>query len=343
MPRRLGPALLTLALVLGAAACGGGDPSGPGDRPAGERGVDTAGAVPSPTTHELTGRTPDAVEGRDGYFFIGTDFTLGCGSGGPFEDYLDTLADLATVIADSGRDVVWTIAPDKSTTLVDRLPDDVPQGDCFRQNREWQEHLLSTVEEPHYVDSLAILREADAAGEQVYWRGDSHWTSYGASLWLLAALERLDPSVVDTVEITDATAERNGDLYVMADRDDVETAPSRSFSTGATMKPVRGARTFDPGADEWGPLEWRNVPGDGLLRGRTLLIGDSFSYAGIDLTMPLMEQGAFAWFQYLDTTELARQVADSDTVVIEISQRTLTNSSVAMPAFVEQVEAALGG
>lgn len=340
MLRRPGPVLLIAALLLGAAACGG-DPAGSRGGTGAGAGSGKPGAVASPTTHELEGETPEAVEGRDGYFFIGTDFSLGCGSGAPFEDYLDTLGDLATVIADSGRDVVWTIAPDKSTTLVDRLPDKVPQGACFRQNQRWQEHLISTVDEPHYVDTLAILREADAAGHQVYWRGDSHWTSYGASLWLLAALDRLDPSVAESVEITDATADRNGDLYVMAKRDDVETAPSRTLTTGATMKPVRGARTFDPGADQWGPLEWRNVPGDGLLRGRTLLIGDSFSYAGIDLTMPLVEKGAFAWFQYLDTADIARQVAASDTVVIEISQRTLTHSSVAMPAFVDQVEAAL--
>ena len=58
--------------------------------------------------------------------------------------------------------------------------------------------------------------------------------------------------------------------------------------------------------------------------GRTLLIGDSFSYAGIDLAMPLFERGAFAWFQYFDTAALARQIRASDTVVVEVSQRTLT-------------------
>ena len=59
------------------------------------------------------------------------------------------------MIAGSGRDVVWTVAPDKSTTLVDRLPATVPQDACFRENQRWQEHLLGAVDEPHYVDTLA--------------------------------------------------------------------------------------------------------------------------------------------------------------------------------------------
>ena len=202
---------------------------------------------PSPRLHQADKPAPAAVEGRDGYFFIGTDFDLGCVSGAEFDQYLANLGRLATVIADSGRGVVWTIAPDKSTTLVDRLPDRVPHDACFRENQRWQEHLLGAVQDDHYVDSLAILREADAAGDQVYWRGDSHWTSYGASLWLLAMLERLDPSVVDNVEVASGSADRTGDLYLRADRTDVETAPSASFDTGSTLEAVPGPTPFDPG------------------------------------------------------------------------------------------------
>ncbi|GAA5107585.1 hypothetical protein GCM10023339_05780 [Alloalcanivorax gelatiniphagus] len=293
---------LALAIALAASACGADldaprSPRSPGP-------ADGAGSaaprdtVPEPRLHELRGTTPEAVEGEDGYLFIGTDFDLGCGSGAEFETYLDNLGRLATVIADSGRDVVWTVVPDKSTTLVDRLPAKVPQGACFRQHQAWQEHLLDSEDDAYYVDTLEILRDADRAGEQVYWRGDSHWTSYGASLWLLEVLERLDPSVVDALEVVPGEVERTGDRYVMAERDDVETAPSTSFTTGNTVESVRGAKPFDPGAEQWGSLEWRNVPGDGVVEGRTLLIGDSFSYAGVDLAIPVLERGAFAWFQY---------------------------------------------
>lgn len=333
MLRSLG-LVLVLSLLLPAAGCADDASDAPDAATAPAK-------ITPPRLHQLRGSAPKYVEGRDGYLFIGTDFDLGCGSGAEFEDYLANLGRLATVIADSGREVVWTIAPDKSTTLVDRLPEKVPQDRCFRENQRWQEHLLETVGDPHYVDTLGLLREADAAGTQVYWRGDSHWTSYGASLWLLEMVERLDPTVVDRVEVTRSSAERTGDLYVMAKRTDVESAPSASFSTDSTMEAVPGPTPFDPSTDSWGPLQWRNVPDDGLLPGRTLLIGDSFSYAGIDLTMPLFARGAFAWFQYLDTAELARQVRASDTVVIEVAQRTLTHSSVATSAFVDEVEAAL--
>lgn len=340
--RRPGPpALVTLlaTLVLAVAGCSS-DATGPDDD-AGDGRSGTPSAVPSPSRHELDGSAPKAVEGRDGYLFIGTDFDLSCGSGEHFDDYLATLGDLAEVVAESGRDVVWTVVPDKSTTLVDRLPAKVPQDACFRENQRWQEHLLESVDEQHYVDTLALLRAADAEGEQVYWRGDSHWTSYGASLWLLEVLDRLDPAIADGVEVTDGTVERTGDLYVMAGRDDVESAPSRTFSTGNTFEAIPGPTPFDPATESFGPLLWKAVPGDRTLPGRTLLIGDSFSYAGLDLTMPLVERGAFAWFQYLDTGVLARQVAVADTVVIEVAQRTLTHSSVATQEFVDQVEAAL--
>ena len=330
---------LAASLVLGLAACSS-DATG---RDGTSRGAPdgTPSSVPSPRLHDLEGTAPQTIEGRDGYLFIGTDFDLSCGSGEHFDDYLTALGDLATVVADSGREVVWTVAPDKSTTLVDRLPETVPQDACFRENQRWQEHLLGAVDEPHYVDTLALLRAADADGEQVYWRGDSHWTSYGASLWLLAALDRLDPEVADGVEVTEGTVERTGDLYVMAGRDDVESAPSTTFSTGNTMETIPSRPPFDPATESFGPLEWRTVPGEGTLPGRTLVIGDSFSYAGLDLTLPLVERGAFAWFQYLDTEVLAQQVEAADTVVIEVAQRTLTHSSVATQEFVDQVEAAL--
>lgn len=336
--RRLGP-LLASSLLLGVTGCASSPSAGPATSPASATPAPARAA--EPRLHELGGSAPDVVEGRDGYLFLGTDFDLSCGSGAEFDDYLAALGRLATVIADSGREVVWTIAPDKSTTLLDRLPDEVPQDACFHQNQQWQEALIGAVEESHYVDSLALLREADAAGDQVYWRGDSHWTSYGASLWLLEMLDRLDPAVVDHVQVTSATADRTGDLYALAKRSDVESAPSASFATDNTSVAVPGPTPFDPGADSWGPLQWRNDPGDDLVPGRTLVVGDSFSYAGIDLAMPLFQRGAFTWFQYFDTGALAREIRTSDTVVIEVAQRTLTHSSIATTGFVDQVETAL--
>jgi alginate O-acetyltransferase complex protein AlgJ len=298
-------------------------------------------AVPSPTLHTASAPAPTVVEGRDGFLFFGADFDLSCGSGQTFDRDLEQLGEVAGIIAASGREVVWTVAPDKSTALVDRLPESTPHDACFRDNQRWQEHLLGEVTEEHYVDSLALLRSADEAGEQVFWRGDSHWTSYGASLWLRELVERLDPTLAERLEVTDGTAERTGDLYVEAGRDDVEQARSAAFATGATVEAVPDGPVFDPGRDEWGPLQWRSRPAEGLHPGRTLVIGDSFSYAAIDLTMPLFARGDFAWFQYFTDEELAAQVAAADTVVLEVSQRTLTHAQVAQEPFADAVEKAL--
>lgn len=333
MLRRASPLLLAL-LATAVTACGAPQPGDAGRE-------DPRPGVPAASLHSTSGTAPTVVPGRDGYLFFGPDFDLSCGSGKTFARDLRQLGVVADAIAASGRQVVWTVAPDKSTALVDRLPATTPHDACFRDNQRWQEHLLGSVEEEHYVDSLALMRDADEAGDQVYWRGDSHWTSYGASLWLRAALDRLDPAVADRLTVTDGTAERTGDLYVEAGRDDVEEARSASFATGATVEGVPGGPTFDPGHDAWGPLQWRSRPADGLHAGRTLVIGDSFSYAAIDLTMPLFERGEFAWFQYFGDDELAARVAAADTVVLEVSQRTLTHAQVAQEPFADALAAAL--
>ncbi|KRF34987.1 alginate O-acetyltransferase AlgX-related protein [Nocardioides sp. Soil805] len=333
MLRRARLVLLVL-LATAVTACGG---SGAGSDPT----RDPTPRMAAPSLHTASGTAPAVVTGRDGYLFFGADFDLSCGSGQTFARDLRQLGEVAAAIASSGREVVWTVVPDKSTTLVDRLPATTPHDACFRDNQRWQEHLLGAVDEDHYVDSLALLREADEAGEQVYWRGDSHWTSYGASLWLQELVDRLDPGLAERLVVTDGTAERTGDLYVETGRDDVEEARSAAFATGAAVEGVPGGPVFDPGRDEWGPLQWRSRPAEGLHPGRTLVIGDSFSYAAIDLTMPLFERGDFAWFQYFGDDQLAAQVAAADTVVLEVSQRTLTHAQVAQQPFADAVAKAL--
>ena len=55
------------------------------------------------------------VVGSDGYLFIAQDWTVPCQDRGTAAAAADRLAQVADAVRDSGRDVVVTIAPDKST------------------------------------------------------------------------------------------------------------------------------------------------------------------------------------------------------------------------------------
>ena len=76
-------------------------------------------------------------------------------------------------------------------------------------------------------------------------------------------------------------------------------------------------------------------------RGNTLLLGDSFTYRGLSVLMPLFRHGRFLWIDAVHNNELLAAIPKADTVVIEIVQRYVGVSMLVQDSFRQQVTQAL--
>ncbi|MGC4943373.1 hypothetical protein [Kribbella sp. DT2] len=82
--------------------------------------------------------------------------------------------------------------------------------------------------------------------------------------------------------------------------------------------------------------------GAGLLGGKSLIIGDSFSYFALGNLRPLFADGTFLWTGHVSEADLIAAIKGADTVVIQIVQRSITpGHAFATKAFRDKVAAAL--
>lgn len=264
--------------------------------------------------------SPGVVRGRDGYLFLGDEFDSDCVVGAPFQSWLTAWQELASTIESSGRRVVFTVAPNKSSLQTDTLPAAVPHGQCATTGMAEQNRILDANTHPLYLDLRRALQAEWSAGEQVYWRTDTHWSPRGSATFARLLADRLVPGFSDRITLDPAPVTRLGDLVRLAGLDFTETAPGARVVTGATP---RWTSDTDYGAD--GDVlnvhRWRSSPTGRSIPGRTVLIGDSFTYYALANLRQLFAQGEFFWVGFDDPQAVVHAVARADTVVIEVVQR----------------------
>jgi hypothetical protein len=178
--------------------------------------------------------------------------------------------------------------------------------------------------------------------QQLYWRTDTHWTTLGATIWAKKLAAALSPKLAKQQKYVASTRTRVGDLAQIQSSDAApETEPALLPANGVTV-------TTDPGSDGYDPTQlvsldhsWTSSPARKTWPGHTLLIGDSFSYLGLDPERVLFHKGRFLW-QGLNpvATELSA-IRTADTVVIEVVERFVSATPIATRAFRDAVRQAL--
>jgi hypothetical protein len=285
--------------------------------------------------------TPAVVRGKDGYLFTGKDFTNACSQAARYEQSLTSLARLAEIIEDSGRRVVFTVAPNKSSVTTDDLPRAVPRGACALRAIERQSELIDGIRHPLYVGVRKPLADAHGAGRQVFFRTDTHWTMLGGAMYAQALAARLDPELAPRLRLEPVRHTRVGDLTKLIGLTSPESVTSATLSSGATVFPghkeaAKGARPA------YQPESWVTRPGKGLVQGRTLLLGDSFTGAALTSLRPMFAQGRFVVFRLVPQEQLISEIRSADTVVIEVIERDIGIQVPTQAKFQSRVAAALG-
>lgn len=234
------------------------------------------------------GMSPNSTTwlGEENEPFFAVDFIYPCrgNSARMYAVHQQLQAD-AAALESSGKYVVYTVAPDKSSIRDERLgglrdsllncADRVRAS--FVEWEEGQDFPLITL-----WDELA---DADASRERrddgVYYFGDSHWNADGAAVWTRTLLERLvddgvaPPSILDDLDETGTAPgeEVIPDLFRnMGLTETVERVEMVYDRDGVSTK--EGTVTTSEGAEL--PHMLSTSTSAALVEGKTLILGDSF-------------------------------------------------------------------
>ncbi|MBS4754175.1 hypothetical protein KG112_15305 [Nocardioides sp. zg-ZUI104] len=286
--------------------------------------------------------TPTVLRGSDGVLYLGEEFDKACADRGRFRAGLKRLARTARLIESSGRRVVFFVGPNKSAVDTAHLPRFLPSAECTRQALAEQNRVLDTFEDPRYLSVRRELADLAAAGEQPYWRTDTHWSTVGSAVLAERLAERLSPRLASRLTLVKGTRARTGDLTLLAGLDFEERSPTADVATGAQVQEAPGSEAFDETKSVYGEHRWTSVPRTGLVRGRTTIVGDSFVYFGLGNLRPLFATGEFLWVGRPATVpQIIERILASDTVVLETVQRALTTSVLGERSFYRQLKRAL--
>jgi hypothetical protein len=287
-------------------------------------------------------RSPLMVPGNNGTVYFGEEMDIACAVGRHYKESLKALAKLAKLIERSGKKVVFTTAPNKSAVNKHDLPAQLPQQLCDLQGIAAQDHDLDSFKNPDYVQVRRKLEKDSNKGVPNYWHVDTHWTTLASSKYTDALARKLDPRLARLQSF------RSGEETILVDLsflgyigDTYETQPARFSSTKVHVSPAKGSKPYDPQHEVDTELAWNTSPAKRTWPGHTTLIGDSFTYRGLNNLMPLFEHGHFLWTGSVPLQKLLDGIVDADTVVLEIVQRYVPFSLLTQPAFYDAVRQAL--
>jgi hypothetical protein len=263
-----------------------------------------------------------AIPGQDRYLYIGVDFDTACAFGGAIRRSMRRLAAVARIIERSGRTAVFTVAPNKAAAVEKRLPGSIPQGACGRRGLAIQNHVLDTFDSPFYVP----MRQPLLTTEHAYWRTDTHWSTVGTSVLALRVAKHLDPGLAAGQRYRSTERTRLGDLEELMGGDPrPETAPARVPHNGVRTRAASGSADYDPTFQEIHPDQsWTSRPASKTYPGRTLLLGDSFTYVGLEALRNLFRRGQFLWIGTTSNDDVFDAIRRSDTVLMSVVQRFVT-------------------
>jgi hypothetical protein len=278
------------------------------------------------------------VHGKDGTLFFGEDFDTLCGVDRSFKTGIRRLARLSRLIERSGRRSLFAVAPDKSSAMPYDLPDPLPHGSCDQFGLERNREVLDEYSNPDFVSVLSRLARTPDA----YWKTDAHWSTVGASVYAKEVARHLSRRLAHAQRYVSTQRTKLGDLEVFLADAMVETAPARLPANGVTTRAAHGSATFDPSYTSiYMDLSWTSTPARKTWPGRTLLLGDSFTYTALEPLMNLFHRGRFMWLGYNDIDEIVRAISRADTVVIAAVQRFASISPAVQGAFYAAVRQGL--
>lgn len=290
--------------------------AGPGDDPEQEQVTSRRSGI----------RYPSVLRGGDGWLYSGKDFSFACEPARDLDAVFAGYRRLISILNASGRRVVITVAPDKSTVVPDYLPETYLGKICSSQRKtQLWDRLNRGNLGPEYLDMRRVLEQRQATdGQPVYFRSDSHWTSVGRVLLAREVLNRLSPGLYrDSDLVGIGTRTRSGDLGRQ-----LGTRREDTLDFWELHPPGVTSRETAVEESRWKVAHYGATGPEGsrLFAPPTVLMGDSFSFESIVAFRPYFADLTFAHRELWPAKRIPA-LRDARVVVLEVVERVFTGDS----------------
>lgn len=273
-------------------------------------------------------RFPPVLEGKDGWMYLGDEVSSHCQQAVSLETTFDQLRKFRDGVVASGRQLVVVIAPDKTGIVPEHLPGSYLGKECRDATAAEFWHRADA--ENFVLDVRPqIWAEGNRVGAPVYGPLDAHWSDEGAIAATRAVAEKLRPGITSTWKATPA------DPWTLPA--DLPTLIGRTGQTDGTHYALKPDGVHDQTrpmpSDYLTPLHTDTASGPGTYGLRVAWLGDSFTIR----TLPYLA-AAFRDLTalHLSTADkdkgdaIATLVDQSDVVVLEVAERSLTRGGLSL-------------
>jgi hypothetical protein len=256
-----------------------------------------------------------ALSGRDGWIYVRGEMDKACTYPELNRSLLRGWGNLIRAVKAGGRDAALFVAPYKASVYPEYLPDKYPFDFCALDDKERMWRMLSRDGPPLGVYELRseLLDLKERAGDGLFMRKDSHWSTLGALVLVRAALDQLGGGI--------------------------QPEPSEVVYRGTV--PYTGNLTLVRGREETDKTAEYDVVRDrdaSRVPGRTLLLCDSFAYKWLRLFEPYFEDIRHVdWYQ--DDHTILEAIRRSDRVIVEATEFSVQVESEQVASIVQQLRA----
>jgi hypothetical protein len=145
--------------------------------------------------------------GADNWLFLQETIDQTCVDRAVYDRLVVELEKAGTVVAASGRDFVYAVAPNKAAIYSEYVPGYA--GSCAEQNSALLGISLLTAMDPNRL----LLGEAlEGTAAPVYFKHDTHWNGAGQLIGSELIAAAAAPGVWDQLDLVRSPASRQGDL-----------------------------------------------------------------------------------------------------------------------------------
>jgi acetyltransferase AlgX (SGNH hydrolase-like protein) len=303
------------------------------------------------------GLADQVFAGRNGWLFLGQEFTSGCSPQLTLSQVTTGIRRLDQMISASGRTFVMVIPPDKDTVDGRFLPATVPDGPCVKRVKAARWKAIDALHLRSVIDLRPALEaEERATGRPSFLPIDTHWTSRtAATVFLPAMLNALSPRLYRSAKVYSAgPVSYTGDLSVLNGAP--ETKKDTQWDvTRAHVYP--GLTTVTNPFVNFPISHYTNIAPRGIpiVENPTVLYGDSFTERSLGLIAPFFanitripEISRAAVQSLRDRAEaiaqLTKLIVSSDVVIVEQTERIIFGSntgSILDPDVLDAIQKAL--
>jgi hypothetical protein len=269
------------------------------------------------------------------------------------------------MLSASGRRLVLTVPPDKSTVDTQFLPNSFELKQCSQTAKAQRWKAIGSMGVPGYVDvRSAIEKQEQQKGKPAYLPYDTHWNQDSAVTFVESVVGKLDPSLLQHTDVQGGqTFTEQGDLAVL--NQDPKYFPYQAVyivRDGVTPVQTNEELSKVPGAYTITHVHSTTKGPATLFQPRTTWIGDSFTQRALtppgkitpffadlvrvpELTKAVLAQGQDPGFYAKARDRMIKEIVESKVTVVELVERTFAGvnneGSMWTPDFLNRLQTAL--